>query len=183
MVHQWIFSLTALLLAVPLSLGCGSSGSSNKGTGLSAAELEKMMEADKEEAAKAAAAQVTAKELVESLAADPSKAESARSALAGKKRLVKGTVIERSAEESDSPFLILDGGTQKDQAYKVKFIFAKDQASEIASAKVGDTVQISGTTAGYLEDATLEFNGCTLDQPGMAPPSGSPSLPPVSNSK
>jgi hypothetical protein len=174
MVGHWSCSLTTFIVVLPLLCGCGSSGNASKSNGMSADQLAKMMEADQAEAAKAAGIEVTAKELLKSLTADPSTAKPFKEAIAGRRRIIKGDVLERSPEEGETCYLTMDGGTQNGKAYKVKFNFGKEQQPEIASFKVGDTVQILGVTEGEVKDDTVAFDECSIYREGVKPNGGMP---------
>jgi hypothetical protein len=185
MAHQWLCSLTALLLVLPVVLGCGSSGGSNNNSGLSDKELAKMMEGAKEAAARAPGPDVTAEKLLESLTAEPSIAGPAKEAVAKKLQAVTGVVADRNSEKGESCYLTLDGGTHQGKAYKLKFNFSNNQHEEIVSVKVGDKARIVGATDGEIKNDTLEFKECifypaneTQLSPGSPPP-----MPPVTKTK
>lgn len=182
MVHQWSITLAAFIAVLPFLVGCGSSkGPANNG--LSEAELAKVMEADKEAAAKAPAPEVTAKKLIESLTADPAAKESGSKAIYARPQIVTGVVVDRNPEGSDSFFLTLDGGTQDDKTYKLKFNFDQSRKEDIAAVKVGDSVRLIGSIDGELKQSTLEFKDCVYYPQGPAMPAGSGGPPPIPQSK
>ncbi len=182
MVNQWSTTLVALIAVLPLLVGCGSSkGPANNG--LSEAELAKVMEADKEAAAKAPAPEVTAKKLIESLTADPAAGASASKAIFARPQIVTGVVVDRSPEGSGTPFLTLDGGSQDDKAHKLKFNFDQGRKEDIAAVKVGDNVRLIGSSDGEIKEGTLEFKECVYYPQGPAMPAGSGGPPPIPQSK
>jgi hypothetical protein len=175
--HRWFFLLSALV-AVLLLLGCGTSSSSN--SGVTEAEIAKMMEDAKAEAAKLPAFETPAEEMVDLLTSDPSSAGPAEQGLAGikqglvgKRRIITGVVVDRSPEMSDSPFLMLDGGTHNSKAYKVKFNFTDGNREELKAVTIGDSVRVEGISDGELKDDTLEFKECVLNPVNQPASTGS----------
>ena len=73
--------------------------------------------------AKAPAPEIAATKLIESLTAEAATAAPVKKSLAAQPQVVTGVVVDRSAEGGDSSYLTLDGGTQKDTAFKLKFHF------------------------------------------------------------
>jgi hypothetical protein len=155
--HRWVFLLTALV-AVPLLLGCGSSSSSN--SGLTEAELAKIMESAKTDPSYVPIFETPAEELLALLISDPQAA--AKRALAENRRIVTGVVVSCSPDESDGPFLMLDGGTHQGKTFKVRFNFTDRHREELKSVKVGDSVRVAGNSDGEIKEETLEFNECVL---------------------
>ncbi|MFN0016820.1 MAG: hypothetical protein ACKVP0_01095 [Pirellulaceae bacterium] len=179
MAHQWLCSLIALVLVLPHLFGCGSSGgtSGGSGSGLTPAELEKMMADEKGATAMAPGPEVTAEKLLESLMAEPSTSGSAKKAVAERKQIVTGTVLDRSPKEAESGYLTLDGGTHNGKPCKLKFQFAINAFEDVADVKVGDKTRIMGSTDGEIKEDTLEFKECYY-RPVMTPLTPQPPNPP-----
>ena len=114
MSQQWPVICAVLISVLPLSLGCGSASTSTN-NGLSNAELDKMMDDAKGEAAKAPAPEIAATKLIESLTGEAAAAAPVKKSLAEQPQVVTGVVLDRSPEGGDSSYLTLDGGTQKDK--------------------------------------------------------------------
>ncbi|MCE9529460.1 MAG: hypothetical protein K8R36_25710 [Planctomycetales bacterium] len=184
MVRQWSILSVVVTALVPVLFGCGSSSGPPTGKGLSDAELAKIMEGAKEDAANVPGPEITASALMESLLADPKGAGTGKEAIAGRKQMVTGKVIERSPEGSESSYLTVDGGTHNGKACKLKFNFAGDQREEIVDVKIGQNVRLVGKSNGEHKEDTLEFNECIghfTGQPNFPPGGGGP--PPLPKSK
>ena len=152
---------TALAASFVAAQGCRYY-SNTPDPGTTDADIKRMMEPDKSAGPpKPVVVESTAEEMLD-LLTDPMAAATAQRDFAKFRRLLTGKVVERSPDGSESPHAILDGGTHQGQAYKVKCIFTADQRDEIKSLRVGETVQIEGTSDGVIKEGTVEVTDCDL---------------------
>ncbi len=168
-----IFATTGVAALFVAVQGCGYySSKPNDGPGVTEADVKKIMDeaqsADKGPT-KPAVVEFNAEEMMEGLTF-PMAASSIRSALAGGRRRVTGKVLELNPAESESLFVILDGGTHQGKAYRVKCTFAADQGAALKQVKAGDKIHIEGTSDGIVNDATLEFKDCVQSAESDAEP-------------
>lgn len=156
--------LASLGLAVLIGMGAGCSYYNqdiNDVSGVTDAELKKMMEVPEGDSTELGVLEISADETME-LLLDPEIAKSATDALIANKRRLIGTVLETSPG-SETPFVILDGGTHGDQACKVKCLLAADQRDALKKVKAGDEIRVTGSSDGVITSGTLEFKKCILN--------------------
>jgi hypothetical protein len=152
---------TALGALILVAGGCGSS-KPNDAPGLTEAELKKTMEQDPGVPQKPSVMELSAVDTMEMLT-DTRAAEALSKALQNSQRLVTGKVLEPCPANSESPYVILDGGTHNNLAYKVKCTFAADEREAVVKVKAGDEIRVEGKCDGVLKGDTLEFTNCVFD--------------------
>jgi hypothetical protein len=151
--------LTALCAIGP---GCRYYSSKPDDSGITETEIKKLMEAPAPGSTEPSVLEVSADETME-LLLDSEIAKSATDALKANKRRLIGKVLETSPEGSETPFVILDGGTHGDQVCKVKCLLVADQRDALKNVKAGDEVRVTGSSDGVITSGTLEFKNCILN--------------------
>jgi len=174
MLSRQLLASFGLIVLIGLGAGCSYYNKDiNDVSGVSDAELKKMMEAPAPGSAEPGVLEMSADETME-LLLDPEFGKSANDVLkASSKRRLTGKVLETSAEGSETPFVILDGGTHGDQPCKVKCLMAADQSDALKSVKAGDEIRVTGSSDGVITSGTLEFKNCVLNT-GAAPAAAAP---------
>ena len=161
MILRRTLAVAAVALSLAAAHGCRYY-SNEPPAGLSEADIKKMMEADPSAGPVAPRIlESTAEETMETLS-DSSAAEAQMKALKNNPRRMIGKVLEKSAEGSETPFLILDGGTHRGMAYKVKCIFPATEGNTLKEIKAGDEVRVEGKCESDLAGDTLELKNCVL---------------------
>lgn len=159
---------TALAIAVTCWMGAGCSSYNkdiNDVTGVTEEELKKSMEGAASDGPHVI--ETTAEETM-ALLTDPEVGTAAAEALKATKRRLLGKVLEISPEGSETPFVVLDGGTHNNQACKIKCLFAKSQAESVKEAKVGSDIKITGSSDAVITSGVLEMKDCTFDSAAPA---------------
>ena len=154
--------VAAGLAACLVAQGCRYYSSKPDDSGVTEAELKKIMEAPAPGSTELGVLETTVDETMD-LLTDPDVAKSAADSLKANKRRLIGTVLETSPEESETPFVILDGGTHRDQVCKVKCLLAADQRDALKNVKAGDEIRVTGSSDGVFAGGTLEFKNCVLN--------------------
>lgn len=162
MIPRGILVAAALAVLCVIGPGCRYYSSKPDESGLTDSELKKMMEAPAPGSAKPGVLELSADETIE-LLLDPETGKSATDTLKASKRRVSGKVLETSPEGSETPFVILDAGTHRDQACKVKCFLVADQLDTLKDVKAGDDVRVTGRSDGVITSGTLEFKNCVFN--------------------
>jgi hypothetical protein len=162
MTSRQVLIAAGLAALCVIGSGCRYYSSKPEESGVTEAELKKIMEAPTTDSTELGVLEMSADETMD-LLLDPEIAKSATDALKANKRRLTGTVLETSPEGSETPFVILDGGTHRDQACKVKCLLAADQSDALKSVKAGDEIRVTGSSDGVLTSGTLEFKNCVLN--------------------
>jgi hypothetical protein len=165
--RQLLIAAALAALSV-IGSGCRYYSSKPDESGLTDSELQKMMEAPAPGSAEPGVLELTADETIEVLL-DPELGKSATDVLKVSKRRVSGKVLETSPEGSETPFVIVDAGTHRDQACKVKCFLAADQRDTLQDVKAGDDVRVTGRSDGVISSGTLEFKNCVFNTGATSP--------------
>ena len=109
--------------------------------------------------------------IVGMLSEDPRISGQAKAQLVGQRVLFTGIVLEKSPENAEAPFLVLDGGEYRGKKYTARCYFAATEGEALKKINPQDSVRVEGVTDANVKDLLVEFKECLL-KPAKTPAEG-----------